>query len=61
MPKWEDTETAARPGMTGVPYDAIPIRGKGVQAFAYYRVPEGVASVGGWPAVVCARGRRQRV
>ncbi|MFT7629058.1 MAG: dienelactone hydrolase [Mariniblastus sp.] len=56
VPKWEKTQAAAKPGMTGLLYDAIPVRGKRVQAFAYYRSPEGTAPEGGWPAVVCVHG-----
>lgn len=31
VPQWEKTETAAKPGMTGLLYDAIPVRGKRVR------------------------------
>lgn len=55
-PEWEKTEVAAKPGMTGLLYDAIPVRGKRVQAFAYYSAPDGTAPEGGWPAVVCVHG-----
>jgi len=56
VPEWEKTEVAAKPGMTGFLYDAIPVRGKRVQVFAYYCAPEGTAPEGGWPAVVCVHG-----
>jgi dienelactone hydrolase len=56
VPKWEKTEVAAKPRMTGLLYDAIPVRGKRVQAFAYYSAPDGTAPEGGWPAVVCVHG-----
>ena len=56
VPKWEKTNTAAKPGMTGLLYDAIPVHGKRVQVFAYYRAPVGTAPEGGWPAVVCVHG-----
>ena len=56
VPEWEKTEVAAKPGMTGLLYDAIPVRGRRVQAFAYYSAPDGTAPQGGWPAVVCVHG-----
>ncbi len=56
VPKWEKTQAASKPGMTGLLYDAIPLRGKRVQAFAYYNAPKGTAPEGGWPAVVCVHG-----
>lgn len=56
VPEWEMTETAKKPDMTGLLYDAIPVRGKRVQAFAYYGVPSGPVPAGGWPAVVCVHG-----
>lgn len=56
VPEWEKTQAAAKPGMTGLLYDAIPVQGKRVQAFAYYKAPEGAAPEGGWPAVVCVHG-----
>lgn len=56
VPKWEKTQVAAKPGMTGLLYESIPVRGKRVQAFAYYSPPDGVVPQGGWPAVVCVHG-----
>ncbi|MFC1765919.1 alpha/beta hydrolase family protein [Planctomycetota bacterium] len=56
VPKWEKTDTAVKPGMTGLLYDAIPVQGKRVQVFTYYRAPEGRIPQGGWPAVVCVHG-----
>ncbi|TWU39599.1 alpha/beta hydrolase family protein [Novipirellula artificiosorum] len=56
VPQWEKTDVAAKDGMTGLLFDAIPVRGKRVQAFAYYGAPEGPTPEGGWPAVVCVHG-----
>lgn len=56
VPIWEKTETAAKPGMTSLLYDAIPVRGQRVQVFAYYGAPNGKMPKGGWPAVVCVHG-----
>ncbi|MCP4309652.1 MAG: prolyl oligopeptidase family serine peptidase [Bacteroidetes bacterium] len=56
VPKWEKTDMAAQPGMTGILYESIPMEGKRVQVFAYYSAPEGPAPGGGWPAVVCVHG-----
>lgn len=56
VPKWETTEASAKPEMTSLLYDAIPVRGKRVQVFAYYSAPKGVVPEGGWQAVVCVHG-----
>ncbi len=56
VPKWEKTDTAAQPGMTGILYESIPVNGNRVQVFAYYSAPEGPVPEGGWPAVVCVHG-----
>ncbi|QDV41146.1 Alpha/beta hydrolase family protein [Stieleria neptunia] len=56
VPKWEETDKAAKEGMTGILYSSIPYDGNPVQAFAYYSAPEGTAPEGGWPAVVCIHG-----
>ena len=55
-PSWEKTDTAAKPGMTGIVYSSIPYNGKRVQVFAYYSAPKGTPPKGGWPAVVCVHG-----
>ena len=55
-PKWEKTDKAAKPGMTGILYSSIPVKDKAVQVFAYYSAPKGKAPDGGWPAVVCVHG-----
>ena len=55
-PKWEKTDTAAKPGMTGILYSSIPFNGNPVQVFAYYSTPEGAPPKGGWSAVVCVHG-----
>ncbi len=56
VPQSEETDRAAKEGMTGILYESIPVDGKRVQVFAYYGVPEGKAPEGGWPAVVCVHG-----
>ena len=55
-PKWEKTEKASKPGMTGILYSSLPIKGEKVQVFAYYSAPKGKTPDGGWPAVVCVHG-----
>jgi cephalosporin-C deacetylase-like acetyl esterase len=55
-PQWEKNQVAAKPGMTGLLYDAIPVGDKRVQVFAYYSAPKGTPPEGGWPAVVCVHG-----
>ncbi len=55
-PSWERAEKAAQPGLKALLYNALPVEGKRVQAFAYYGVPKGEAPAGGWPAVVCVHG-----
>jgi len=56
VPKWQKTDTAAQPGMTGILYESLPLDGKAVEVFAYYSAPEGPVPEGGWPAVVCVHG-----
>ena len=55
-PVWEETVKAAKPGVKGLLYDAIPVSGKRVQVFAYFGTPTGDPPEGGWPAVVCVHG-----
>ena len=56
VPKWQKTDTAAQPGMTGILYESLPLSGNAVEVFAYYSAPEGPVPEGGWPAVVCVHG-----
>ncbi|MCM8528513.1 MAG: prolyl oligopeptidase family serine peptidase, partial [Lentisphaeraceae bacterium] len=56
VPKWEKTEKASKPGMTGILYSSLPLKGAKVQVFAYYSAPKGKTPEGGWPAVVCVHG-----
>ena len=56
VPKWQKSDTASRPGMTGILYESLPFNGNTVEVFAYYSAPEGPAPEGGWPAVVCVHG-----
>lgn len=55
-PSWEETDKAAKPGMSGILYSSIHYNGKPVQVFAYYSAPDGDVPAGGWPAVVCIHG-----
>ena len=56
VPKWEKTDMAAQPGMTGILFESLPLNGNAVEVFAYYSAPEGPVPEGGWPAVVCVHG-----
>jgi len=56
VPEWEETDTAAQAGMTGILYESLPINGNRLQVFAYYSAPDGPVPEGGWPAVVCVHG-----
>jgi len=55
-PKWEQTELAAKAGMTGILYEGLVYEGKPAQVFAYYSAPAGEAPEDGWPAIVCVHG-----
>ena len=56
VPEWDETDRAAKPGMTAILYSSIPYQDSPVQVFAYYSAPEGTVPAKGWPAVVCIHG-----
>lgn len=56
VPAWEETDLAAKEGMTGILYGSLPYKGQPVQVFAYYSAPAGEPPEQGWPAMVCVHG-----
>lgn len=55
-PKWQKSELAPKPGLTGLLYYSLPYLGQPTQVFAYYSAPQGPVPEGGWPAIVCVHG-----